>query len=103
MLHNSSMIFAPVHPSSRYLCTWRVGSAHHTRSDGVLVSVPTIAPQGLKILLADGATQAEVSKDERSSMLLRTVEHLLPDLEWTGVDNCCIEVVSSGHNDMSAE
>ncbi|GKA99066.1 probable BOI-related E3 ubiquitin-protein ligase 3, partial [Tanacetum coccineum] len=34
---------------------------------------------------------------------VRTVEHLLPDLEWTGVDNCCIEVVSSDHNDMSAE
>nr|GEW38986.1 hypothetical protein [Tanacetum cinerariifolium] len=29
---------------------------HHARSDGVPVSVPTIAPQGLAILLADAAT-----------------------------------------------
>nr|GEU90568.1 transposase (putative), gypsy type [Tanacetum cinerariifolium] len=32
-----------------------VGSAHHARSDGVPVSVPTIVPQGLAIFLADAA------------------------------------------------
>nr|GFA65817.1 hypothetical protein [Tanacetum cinerariifolium] len=36
--------------------THGVGSAHHARSDGIPVSVPTIAPQGLAILLADAAT-----------------------------------------------
>nr|GFB02059.1 hypothetical protein [Tanacetum cinerariifolium] len=39
-----------------------VGSAHHARSDGVPVSVPTVAPQGLAILLADDATQTEISE-----------------------------------------
>nr|GEU94080.1 hypothetical protein [Tanacetum cinerariifolium] len=41
---------------------WRthgVGSAHHARSDGVLVSAPTMVPQGLALLLADAATQTE--------------------------------------------
>nr|GEW00190.1 hypothetical protein [Tanacetum cinerariifolium] len=33
-----------------------VGFAHYVRSDGVPVWVPTIAPQGLAILLADAAT-----------------------------------------------
>nr|GEW12226.1 hypothetical protein [Tanacetum cinerariifolium] len=33
--------------------THGVSSAHHARSDGVLVSVPTVIPQGLAILLAD--------------------------------------------------
>ncbi|GKE15546.1 hypothetical protein Tco_1423123, partial [Tanacetum coccineum] len=37
--------------------THGVGSAHHVRSDGVLVSVPTVSPQGLAILLANAATQ----------------------------------------------
>nr|GEW20597.1 hypothetical protein [Tanacetum cinerariifolium] len=36
--------------------THGVGSAHHARSNDVPVSVPTIAPQGLAILLADAAT-----------------------------------------------
>nr|GEV20033.1 putative transposase (putative), gypsy type [Tanacetum cinerariifolium] len=31
--------------------THGVGSAHHARSDGVLVSVPTVVPQGLALLL----------------------------------------------------
>ncbi|GKE11391.1 hypothetical protein Tco_1414942 [Tanacetum coccineum] len=58
---------------SKVVCrTHGVGSAHHARSDGVPVSVPTVAPQGLKILLADDATQAEVSEDERSLRLLRS-------------------------------
>nr|GEW19320.1 hypothetical protein [Tanacetum cinerariifolium] len=42
----------------RVVCrTHGVGFAHHARSDGVPVSVPTVAPQGLAILLADAATQ----------------------------------------------
>nr|GEY06474.1 hypothetical protein [Tanacetum cinerariifolium] len=36
-----------------------VGSAHHVRSDGVPVSVPTVVPQGLALLLSDAATQTE--------------------------------------------
>nr|GFB09140.1 transposase (putative), gypsy type [Tanacetum cinerariifolium] len=41
----------------RVVCrTHEVGPTHHARSDGVLVSVPIIALQGLAILLADGAT-----------------------------------------------
>nr|GEV32757.1 hypothetical protein [Tanacetum cinerariifolium] len=44
----------------RIVCrTHGVGSAHHTRSDGVPVSVPTVVPQGLAFLLADAATQTE--------------------------------------------
>nr|GEV82155.1 hypothetical protein [Tanacetum cinerariifolium] len=44
----------------RIVCrTYGVGSAHHTRSDGVSVSVPTVVPQGLAFLLADAATQTE--------------------------------------------
>nr|GEX74373.1 hypothetical protein [Tanacetum cinerariifolium] len=57
----------------RVVCrTHGVGSAHHARSDGVLVSVPTVAPQGLAILLADAATQTETSEDEASPRLLRS-------------------------------
>ncbi|GJZ64245.1 hypothetical protein Tco_0620666 [Tanacetum coccineum] len=41
----------------RVVCrTHGIGSAHHARSDGIPVSAPTIAPQGLAILLADAAT-----------------------------------------------
>nr|GEY07854.1 hypothetical protein [Tanacetum cinerariifolium] len=44
----------------RIVCrTHGVGSAHHARSDGVPVSVPTVVPQGLALLLADAATQTE--------------------------------------------
>nr|GEZ26821.1 hypothetical protein [Tanacetum cinerariifolium] len=44
----------------RIVCrTHGVGSAHHARSDGVPISVPTVVPQGLAILLADAATQTE--------------------------------------------
>nr|GEY11642.1 hypothetical protein [Tanacetum cinerariifolium] len=50
----------------RVICrTHKVGSAHHARSDGVLVSVLTVVPQGLAILLGDAATQTETS-DEAS-------------------------------------
>ncbi|GJY41834.1 hypothetical protein Tco_0429104 [Tanacetum coccineum] len=66
---------------SRVIChTHRVGLAHHARSDGVPVSVPTVAPQGLQILLADAATQTE---DEESPRLLRSKS--LPamfNLDW---------------------
>ncbi|GJZ51227.1 hypothetical protein Tco_0605742, partial [Tanacetum coccineum] len=55
---------------SRVIChTHRVGLAHHARSDGIPMSVPTVAPQGLQILLADAATQTE---DEESPRLLRS-------------------------------
>nr|GEZ30903.1 hypothetical protein [Tanacetum cinerariifolium] len=40
--------------------THGVGSAHHARSDGVLVSVPTVVPQGLALLLVDAATQTDL-------------------------------------------
>nr|GEY54043.1 hypothetical protein [Tanacetum cinerariifolium] len=44
--------------------THGVGFVHHARSDGIPASVPTIAPRGLAILLADVATQTEkVPKD----------------------------------------
>nr|GEX25465.1 hypothetical protein [Tanacetum cinerariifolium] len=44
----------------RIVCrTHGVGSAHHARSDAVPVSVPTVVPQGLALLLADAATQTE--------------------------------------------
>nr|GEX24401.1 hypothetical protein [Tanacetum cinerariifolium] len=51
--------------------THGVGFAHQARSDGIPVSVPTVAPQGLAILLADAATQTETS-DEASPWLLRS-------------------------------
>nr|GEY34312.1 hypothetical protein [Tanacetum cinerariifolium] len=51
--------------------THGVGSAHHARFDGVSVFVPTIVPQGLAILLANAATQTEIS-DEASPQLLRS-------------------------------
>nr|GEU63198.1 hypothetical protein [Tanacetum cinerariifolium] len=45
----------------RIVCrTYRVGSAHHARSDGVPVSVPTVVPQGLALLLVDAATQTDL-------------------------------------------
>nr|GEW29228.1 transposase (putative), gypsy type [Tanacetum cinerariifolium] len=63
--------------------THRVSFAHHARSDGVPVSVPTVAPQGLSILLADAATQTEIIEDEASSRLIRS-KSLLPlyNLDW---------------------
>ncbi|GJU17849.1 hypothetical protein Tco_1145815 [Tanacetum coccineum] len=57
----------------RVVCrTHGVGSAHHARSDGVAVSVPTAAPQGLAILLTDAATQTEGSEGEVSPRLIRS-------------------------------
>nr|GEV27661.1 hypothetical protein [Tanacetum cinerariifolium] len=63
--------------------THRVGSAHHARSDGIPVSVPTVAPQGLAILLVDAATQTYITKDEASLKLLR-FKSLPPmyNLDW---------------------
>nr|GEX09199.1 transposase (putative), gypsy type [Tanacetum cinerariifolium] len=44
----------------RIVCrTHEVGSAHHARSDGVPVSVPSVVPQGLALLLVDGTTQTD--------------------------------------------
>nr|GFB22139.1 hypothetical protein [Tanacetum cinerariifolium] len=44
----------------RIVCrTHGVGSAHHARSNGVLVFVPSVVPQGLALLLVDGATQTD--------------------------------------------
>nr|GFC58262.1 hypothetical protein [Tanacetum cinerariifolium] len=44
----------------RIVCqTHGVGSAHHARSDGIPVSVPAVVPQGLALLLVDGATQID--------------------------------------------
>ncbi|GJW14241.1 hypothetical protein Tco_0018374 [Tanacetum coccineum] len=68
----------------RVVCrTHRVSSAHHARSDGVPVSVPTVAPQSLAILLADAATQMETSEDEASPRLFRS-KSLPPmyNLDW---------------------
>nr|GEW00658.1 hypothetical protein [Tanacetum cinerariifolium] len=60
---SSSQLTIPVYPEKkkcRIVChTHGVGSAHHARSDGVPVSVPTVVPYGLSILLADAATQTE--------------------------------------------
>ncbi|GJV11395.1 hypothetical protein Tco_1352936 [Tanacetum coccineum] len=63
--------------------THGIGSAHHARSDGVPVSVPTVAPQGLAILLADAATQTDISEDKASPRLLRS-KSLPPmyNLDW---------------------
>nr|GEU32160.1 hypothetical protein [Tanacetum cinerariifolium] len=45
----------------RIVCrTHGVGSAHHARSDGVPMSVPTVVPQGLALLLVDAATQTDL-------------------------------------------
>nr|GEY18838.1 hypothetical protein [Tanacetum cinerariifolium] len=44
----------------RIVCrTHGVGYAHHARSDGVPVSVPTMVPQGLALLLVDATTQTD--------------------------------------------
>ncbi|GJW37610.1 hypothetical protein Tco_0060530 [Tanacetum coccineum] len=68
----------------RVVCrTHGVGSAHHARSDGIPVSAPTVAPQGLAILLADAAVHTKASKDEASPRLLRS-KSLPPmyNLDW---------------------
>nr|GFA17315.1 hypothetical protein [Tanacetum cinerariifolium] len=48
----------------RIVCrTHEVSFAHHARSDGIPVSMPTVVPQGLALLLADAATQTEFEED----------------------------------------
>ncbi|GJT46545.1 hypothetical protein Tco_0955260 [Tanacetum coccineum] len=62
--------------------TYGVGSAHHARSNGIPVSVPT-APQGLQILLKDAASQTELSEDGASPRLV--ISKSLPamyNLDW---------------------
>ncbi|GKC67615.1 hypothetical protein Tco_1100213 [Tanacetum coccineum] len=63
--------------------THGIGSAHHPRSDGIPVSVPTVAPQGLAILLADASTRTETTEDEASPQLIRS-KSLPPmyNLDW---------------------
>nr|GEV35812.1 hypothetical protein [Tanacetum cinerariifolium] len=53
------------------------------KSDGILVSVPAVASQGLAILLADAATQTEIIEDEASPRLIKS-KSLPPlyDLDW---------------------
>ncbi|GJZ18448.1 hypothetical protein Tco_0554571 [Tanacetum coccineum] len=66
-------------------CTHGVGSAHHARSDGIPVSVPTVAPQGLAILLVDAAIQTEVANEEYEPHLRLHRSISLPpfyNLEW---------------------
>nr|GEU70949.1 hypothetical protein [Tanacetum cinerariifolium] len=63
--------------------TNEIGSAHHARSDGVPVSVPTVTPQGLAILQADAATQTELSEDDASLRLFRSKSlPLMYNLNW---------------------
>ncbi|GJZ78818.1 hypothetical protein Tco_0643655 [Tanacetum coccineum] len=52
-------------------------------SDGIPVLVPTVAPQGLAILLTDAATQTETTEDEASPRLIRS-KSLPPmyNLDW---------------------
>ncbi|GKE65025.1 hypothetical protein Tco_1519186 [Tanacetum coccineum] len=80
---STSQLKIPIYPEVRDLRDPWVGSAHHARSDGILVSTPTVAPQGLAILLADAAVQTEASKDEASPPLLRS-KSLPPmyNLDW---------------------
>ncbi|GJY73530.1 hypothetical protein Tco_0477961 [Tanacetum coccineum] len=60
-----------------------VGSAYHARSNGVPVSVSTAVPQGLAILLADAATQTDVSEEESSPKLTRSKSlPLMYNLDW---------------------
>ncbi|GJX74799.1 hypothetical protein Tco_0313394 [Tanacetum coccineum] len=68
----------------RVVCrTHGISSAYHARSDGVPVLVPTVAPQGLAILLADAATQTDISDDEASLKLLRSKSlPLFYNLDW---------------------
>nr|GEX65244.1 hypothetical protein [Tanacetum cinerariifolium] len=77
----------------RVVCrTHGVGSAHHARSDGVPVSVPTVASQGLAILLADVATQTEITQDEASSRVLKSKSlPLLYNLDWPYYHLWCLD------------
>ncbi|GKF77810.1 hypothetical protein Tco_0230280, partial [Tanacetum coccineum] len=68
----------------RVVCrTYGVGSAHYARFNDVPVSVPTVAPHGLAILLTDAATQTQISEHKASLRLLRS-KSLPPmyNLDW---------------------
>nr|GEV40521.1 hypothetical protein [Tanacetum cinerariifolium] len=68
----------------RVVCrTHGVSLAHHARSNGIPVSAPTVALQGLVILLADAAIQTETFEDDASLRLLRS-KSLPPmyNLDW---------------------
>ncbi|GKB24589.1 hypothetical protein Tco_0863990 [Tanacetum coccineum] len=69
----------------RVVCrTHGIVSAHHARSDDILVSVPTVAPQGLSILLMDAGTQTQRSEDEASPRLLRHERQSVDIFETVG-------------------
>nr|GEU46389.1 hypothetical protein [Tanacetum cinerariifolium] len=69
----ANISYAKKKKKCRVVCrTHGVGSAHHARSDGVLVSVSTVVLQGLAILLTDAATQTEASEDGASPRLLES-------------------------------
>nr|GFA79405.1 hypothetical protein [Tanacetum cinerariifolium] len=56
----ANIIRAEKKKKCRIVCRMHaVGSAHHVRSDGVPVSVPSVVPQGRALLLVDGATQTD--------------------------------------------
>ncbi|GJU25615.1 hypothetical protein Tco_1164236 [Tanacetum coccineum] len=68
----------------RVVChTHGIGSAHYPRSDGIPVSVPTVAPQGLAILLTDAAIRTKTTEDEAPPRLIRS-KSLPPmyNLDW---------------------
>ncbi|GJX85511.1 hypothetical protein Tco_0336285 [Tanacetum coccineum] len=76
----------------RVVCrTHKIGFAHHARSDGIPVSVPTVVPHGLAILLTDVGTQTQGSEDEASLRLIRS-KSLPPmyNLVWPLYCLCCI-------------
>nr|GEX07930.1 hypothetical protein [Tanacetum cinerariifolium] len=69
---SSSQLKIPVYPEVRDPTDLLQGRDIVGGSDGVPVSVPTVAPQGLAILLADAATQTEISEDGAFPKLLRS-------------------------------
>ncbi|GJZ52898.1 hypothetical protein Tco_0607783 [Tanacetum coccineum] len=68
----------------RVVCrTHEIEFAHHPRSDGIPVSVPTVVPQDLAILLTYVATQTETTKDEESPWLIRSKSQPpMYNLDW---------------------
>ncbi|GJX27628.1 hypothetical protein Tco_0235707 [Tanacetum coccineum] len=80
----ANIIRAKKKKKCRVVCrTHSVGSAHHAKSEGIPVSMPTVASQGLAIVLADAAIQTEICEDEASPRLLRS-KSLPPmyNLDW---------------------
>ncbi|GJW24505.1 hypothetical protein Tco_0038316 [Tanacetum coccineum] len=85
---SSSQLKIPIYHEKKKKCrvvcrTHGIGSTHHARSDGIPVSVPTVVPQGLAIMLTDAGTQTQRSEDEASPRLLRS-KCLSPmyNLDW---------------------